>query len=455
MIYAETTAYLDSFINYEKKSRYAYKESFKLERIKLFLSLLGNPQDNFKSIHVAGTKGKGSVCAFAAYILKEAGFKVGLYTSPHLSDCRERIRILSKQSRGKENGVFEGMIPRLALQRLVGRLRADINNFCKESIYGPLSFFEVYTILAFVYFKEQKIDFAVLETGLGGRLDATNVVNAKVSGITAISYDHTHKLGKTLTAIAREKAGIIKSREQIVVSAPQPEEAARVIESKCAQVGARLYRIGQDIRYKQGRSLFGSQEFSLNGKLGNLARLKISLSGKHQVINAVEAVSLVLALKRFNKVNILPAQIVKGLQTTCWPGRCELVSHKPQIMLDSAHNLASAKALKATVDSLFAGKSVILVLGISKDKDIKAVSVELVPMAKKIILTCANNPRSAMPRDIYACLKHLVRPGQVYFTQSVGEAIELAKKQSDKNELILVCGSIFVVGEARALLINN
>ena len=234
MTYPEVIKYLNSFIDYEKILQYSYKQSLKLERVKEFLAMLDNPQDDFKCIHIAGTKGKGSTCAFVAYILREAGFKVGIYTSPHLSDFRERIRVLTKQlliSDSKPKEDFEGMIPREEFIALVERLRPQIDKFNSQSKYGALSFFEIYTALAFMYFKEKNIDFAILETGLGGRLDATNTVDPLITAITPISYEHTRQLGRALTEIASEKAGIIKSKmskakvnKLITVTAPQGEE---------------------------------------------------------------------------------------------------------------------------------------------------------------------------------------------------------------------------------------
>ncbi|MCM8758028.1 MAG: bifunctional folylpolyglutamate synthase/dihydrofolate synthase, partial [Candidatus Omnitrophica bacterium] len=196
MDYKEALNYLDSFINYERENRWSYKESLKLERIKEFLNLLENPQDKIFCLHIAGTKGKGSTAAFTSYILKEAGFKVGLYTSPHLNTFRERIRILDNKKFLDDHSGFEGMISEKEVSDLVSYLKPYIESYNKNSSYGRLSFFEIYTTLAFLYFKEKKVDFLVLETGLGGRLDATNVVRPLVCGITSISYEHTQKLDR-------------------------------------------------------------------------------------------------------------------------------------------------------------------------------------------------------------------------------------------------------------------
>ncbi|MDD5730026.1 MAG: bifunctional folylpolyglutamate synthase/dihydrofolate synthase [Candidatus Omnitrophica bacterium] len=455
MNYKETIRYLGSFVNYERKIRYPYKQSFKLERIKEFLALLGDPQDSFKSIHVAGTKGKGSVCVFAAHILKEAGFKTGLYTSPHLSDCRERIRILSNKpeqgEKGRETGL-EGMISKARLTKLVNGLKPLIEKFCRESKYGPLSFFEVYTVLAFVYFKQEKVDFAVLETGLGGRLDATNVVNPEASAITSISYDHMNKLGDTLTEIAREKSGIIKNRGVVVISAPQDKEAARVIRKKCAAQKALLYEIGKDILLEKVDSKEGYQEFYLRGKLGCLDKLRIRLLGKHQLVNAAAACGLVLALNKSLKAEIRPSAIRKGLADTRWPGRFEIISKSPSIVLDGAHNFASAQVLKETVKDIFKNKEIILVLGISRDKDIKGICRQLLPVTKKLILTRADNLRAAKPDDILAQSGCGFFRRDISLTYNVKEALKLALKDAKGKDLILVCGSIFVVGEARQFL---
>ncbi len=207
MTFPDAIKYLESFINYEKISAWPYQESLKLKRIQGFLKRIGNPHNGLSYIHIAGSKGKGSTCAFIAYILREAGFKVGLYTSPHLSDFRERIRVLLPLASSLNPGSdFEGMIAKKDLVRIIQQLKPEIEEYNRMSKYGGLSFFEVYTVLAFSYFKEKKVDFVVLETGMGGRLDATNVVTPAVCVISPISYEHTQKLGKTLTKIATEKS---------------------------------------------------------------------------------------------------------------------------------------------------------------------------------------------------------------------------------------------------------
>jgi len=447
MTYPETIQYLESFINYEKIPAYPYKESIKLERIKNFLAIINNPQDSFKCLHIAGTKGKGSTCAFLAYMLRQAGYKVGLYTSPHLSDFRERIRILRPQAPDKNPKPvkdFEGMISQAEITGLVERLKPLIQDYNKYSEYGPLSFFEVYTSLTFVYFKEKKVDFAVLETGLGGRLDATNVVNPLVAAMTPISYEHTQKLGQTLREIATEKAGIIKNKESIIISAPQEEEARQVIRTRSLEVKSRLYEVNKDIFYNINKS-----GFNVRGVFDKYPDLNIKLLGKHQLINATVAVGVIETL-RFNGINVGIDAIRDGLYNTIWPGRCEAVSTNPLIVLDGAQNIASMRALKETIkENFFAecGKyeRLILVLGISSDKDIKGICNEIYDLADTIVLTKSDNPRATEPETL---VKYF-NGKEVHITDNVKEAKELALWVSKKEDLILVCGSLFVVGEFR------
>ena len=450
MTYPETVQYLESFVNYEQIPAYPYRESLKLERVKNFLGQIDNPQDSLKCLHIAGTKGKGSTCVFVAYILRQAGYRVGLYTSPHLSDFRERIRALNPTTKIQQPEIdFEGMISQDEITPLIERLKPLIQDYNKYSEYGPLSFFEVYTSLSFLYFKEKKVDFAVLETGLGGRLDATNVVNPLVVAITPISYEHTQKLGSTLREIAAEKAGIIKNKRAVVISAPQEEEARGVIRARCFEAGPKLYEVDKDIFYDIKKS-----GFDVRGIFDKYPDLKIRLPGKHQLINATVAVGVIETL-RLHNINVGIDAIRGGLYNTVWPGRCEVISSDPLTVLDGAQNIASMRALKEAIKENFFAKGgkykrLLLVLGISSDKDVEGICHEIYDLADRIVLTKANNPRATEPE---ALVKHF-NGKEVHITDNVKEAKELAYRLAKKEDLILVCGSLFVVGEFRNVKIR-
>ncbi len=471
MIYPEAIAYLNSFANYEKNTNYSYRQTLKIARIQNFLSVLGNPQKNLRVIHIAGTKGKGSTCAFVAYILREAGYSVGLYTSPHLNDFRERIRILtlkrhpeahslrSVQAPPKDQGVrffapepalsesegelrmtvdFEGRISKQDLSCLVKELKPAINKYNHQSKYGPLSFFEVYTAMAFLYFKQKKTDFVVLETGLGGRLDATNTADSLVCGITPISLEHVQKLGKTLAKISAEKSGIIKKFGAIVISAAQNKNARQVISNRCKKFKADFLQVGRQIKYFKDK--FG---FKIKGLFNTYKNLRIKLIGQHQMANASLAVGIIEALN-FYGFNISAQAIRRGLGSTIWPGRVEVIGKDPLVVLDGAQNLASAQVLKNTIRENFKYQKLILVLGISGDKNLAGICKTLEPLADEIILTAAATHRATDPRKLATYFKR-----KLYLTKSVKEAKLLAKKLAEKKDLILVTGSLFVVGEFR------
>ncbi len=440
MTYPAVIRYLNSFANYEKSTNYSYKETLKLARIQDFLAAIGNPQESLRVIHVAGTKGKGSTCAFSAYILREAGFCVGLYTSPHLNDFRERIRILKPfvSRRKRAAGDFEGMISQAALTSLVKELKPAIEKYNRHSEYGRLSLFEVYTAIALLYFKRKNADFVVLETGMGGRLDATNAVDSLVCALTPVSYEHVQKLGKTLAKIAGEKAGIIKNKGAIVISAAQDKQARKAIHKRCKRFQASLYEVGRQIRYfklKQGFTIKGLRKVYKN--------LRIRLLGEHQVANAALAVGLAEGLSSYG-FNIGGQAIRKGLYDTVWPGRCEVIAKNPLIVLDGAQNLASAAALKSAVKNNFKYRKLILVLGVSDDKDISGICRAFNPLADEIILTRAATSRAAEPKRLSFYFTK-----KLYLTQSVKEAKLLAGRIARREDLILVTGSLFVVGEYR------
>ena len=439
MSYLKALQYLESFINYERYSKYSYKEALSLERVQVFLDSIHNPESFLSSIHIAGTKGKGSTTAFIAYILREAGFKVGLYTSPHLADFRERIRILHPETKSQKPKIdFEGVIPKRKFADLIFRLKPAIDNFNRLSKYGALTFFEVCTVIAFVYFEEENVDFAVLETGLGGKLDATNVANPLVSVITPISYEHMDKLGRTLSKIASEKAGIIKN-DAVVISAPQQKEAMNVIRAKCKGERAKLFVAGRDIKY-------GGVEnnFKVATPWGAYRNLKIKLIGEHQVMNAAVALAAVESLRQHN-IKISIDSLRSGLYNTLWPGRCEVVAKNPRVVLDGAQNAASAGVLKKAIKEKFRYRRLILILGVSNDKDIKGITAELFNLTDVAILTKANSPRATSPN----ILKKYFQGKKINITNSVKEARKLALRLAQKRDLILVTGSLFVVGEFR------
>ena len=414
MDYCKTLDYIDSFIDFEKLPRYAYASSFRLERMHEFLRELGNPHLGLNTIHIAGSKGKGSTCAIIASILKEAGYSVGLYTSPHLLDVRERIRILGEGCRVKGEG-FEGVIDIKEFVALIEKIRPVAEKFRNRDELGSLSFFEILTACAFLYFKERKVDFAVLETGLGGRLDATNVTEPLICGITSISLEHTDKLGASLEEIAREKAGIIKP-QGIVFSAPQDEKIMGVIREACRERNAKLYEAGRDIDKD----------------------LEINLIGRHQVENAALAVSML------NHINIKEEAIRKGLKNVSWPGRLQVVRKEPYVILDGAQNVASIKAVLSSIKEIFRYKRLISVFGISRDKDIKGVSTELDKTSDLVILTKSSNSRAKEP--FY--LKENFSRTKAEIANDVEEALKLSFSAADKEDLILVTGSLYVVGDA-------
>ncbi|HOU35685.1 MAG TPA: folylpolyglutamate synthase/dihydrofolate synthase family protein [Candidatus Omnitrophota bacterium] len=460
MPYQDTLTYLGSFINYERKPRFRYKDSFKLARIESFLSRIGDPHAKTRFIHVAGTKGKGSVCAFCASILRHMGYRVGLYTSPHLSDVRERLRVLEPAGRAVRragNADFEGMISRQELSRLADRLRPEITAYGRQNPYGPLSFFEVYTAFAFQYFKDRAVDFAVLETGLGGRLDATNAVKPHIVGITSISFDHMDKLGETLCEIAHEKAGIIKAGTAtgLVVSAPQEHVVEQVLRSKCEANGCRLVQVGIDIRYQLETVRNETQIFNISGMSGSWEHIRLPLLGEHQLINAAVAVGLVAGAAQDSAPGRMHAAVQRGLHRARWPGRFEIVRRRPCVILDGAHNEASAAALAKTIRDFIPGKKIILVLGISKDKDATNICRHLAPLAQRCIVTRADNPRARSTSDIAERVRQQGSSVEIIEIRSVPSAVVKAFACAGADDTIVIAGSLFIVGEARKLLFSG
>lgn len=449
-LYQKTLDYLYSFVDFSLQRSIRYDpQRFELGRVFEFAEKLGNPQKAYPIIHVAGTKGKGSVSAMCASALQAAGYRVGLYTSPHLDDFAERIRI---------NGQA---IPHADLVSEVEELRDVI-----ESI-PRLSTFEITTLLAYHYFAKMGVNAAVIEVGLGGRLDATNICMPIVSVITSLSYDHVNLLGNTLAEIAFEKAGIIKPGVPVVLS-PQEVEALRVVEQVAQERNSILYEVGKDYLFAPvSRSLDGQtfmvwpavdqpliDAFIESG--GNCdwqpIRLKIPLLGYHQVINAATAY-VALQIARSQGLAVSEDQIQEGFRTVFWPGRFEILRREPPVVIDSAHNRDSARKLRLALDDYFPGRPVILVFGASEDKDIHGMLAELLPRVNHVIVVKSFHPRAADP-DLLADMVH--RFGyKVRIIPDVADAIKWAVSMAGHEAVVLVTGSIFVVAGARIAWYKN
>ena len=432
MDYQQALDYIYSFVDYGLKSRYKYSpETFDLTRIRMVLAWLGDPQRKLPPAHVAGTKGKGSVSAMLASILGEAGYRVGLYTSPHLQDFCERIQLNGQP------------IPQEALAALTAELRPLF-----DSTVG-ITTFEITTVLAHEWFTRQGADFAVFEVGLGGRLDATNVLYPNVCAITSISYDHTQLLGRTLTEIAEEKAGIIKPGVP-VVSAPQPAEAADKITAIARERGTRLCLVGREWLFERESFSLSGQSFAVWRDDEQRRQFEIPLLGAHQVENATVAVAMVEELRE-QRFAIPGEAVYQGLAGVRWPGRFEILRLDDKtVVLDCAHNRDSAARLAATLKENFPGVRPAMIFGASDDKDVSGMLAELLPLASRVTVARANHPRASDTAQLAEAIQSTGVALLVNIAHTVPQALDMARSNSEP--LILVTGSVFLVAEARTEL---
>src|SRR3990170_1923858 len=478
--YKETIQYL---YDIEK-----YGMNLGLKRVEALLKSLDNPQDKFPIIHVAGTNGKGSTSAMIASILVEAGYKAGLYTSPHLMRFNERIRINHREISDKKVAEL--------VERIKERVKGQGSGVRGRKKHAPCpvplapTFFEFTTAMAFLYFAEEKVDIAVMEVGLGGRLDATNVGKPLVSVITNIAKDHQAILGNRIKDIAFEKAGIIK-KGGVLISGETKSAALKVLTAECKKRGAVFYRLNRDFYVDEKKRRIGEAEkqlpdfpiprfpdslmsytspFAFTGRRWFYQDLTINLLGRHQYLNAASALAALEVLEE-RGFYLTEFCIRKGLRNVSWPGRIEIVSKRPLVILDCAHNPAGAKVLKnALLDLRFAiddlrmknknnnskienrKSKVILVLGIMADKDIKGILSRLAPLADMIILTRPKLERAASVDMLYK--KVAPYADRIELLENVHDACSLALSLADAGDMLCITGSVFTVGEARDFFIR-
>jgi len=447
--YQEALDYLYGFVDYSLTRQLRYSpDKFNLDRMRALMSLRGDPQNNYPVVHIAGTKGKGSTAAMIASILREAGYRTGFYTSPHLQDFTERIQVDGSP------------ITHAELVKQVEHIKPYVAQV------KDITTFEITTAIAFQEFNEKNVDIAVVEVGLGGRLDATNIVDPLVSVITSLSFDHMNVLGDSIAQIAAEKGGIIKPGKPVVL-APQWREAREVIEKICEERNAPLTIVGCDYFYgERSHSLTGQtfivwskdeqeliNEFISSGGRDDWEpeHFTIPLLGFHQVENAATAYAAIQIL-RSNGLKIRKTAISNGFSNVDWPGRFEIVNKEPLIIIDSAHNQDSALRLRLAMDDYLNGKPIILLFGSSEDKDVRGMFVHLLPRVKLVIATKSIHPRAMEPNILVELANQFGK--KAIETQSVEDGIKEAVRQAGKDTVILVAGSIFVAAAAREILLT-
>ena len=428
-----------------------------LENIRCLLSFLGDPQDRFPSVLIAGTNGKGSVAAFCESVLRTRGYRTGLYTSPHLVRIRERIRIGGRE-------IVPADLARLTVtvKEAVGRLLAGtVRNSRRLKLERHPTYFEMVTAMAFLYFAEKEVEIAILEVGLGGRLDATNVVDPIVSVITPVGYDHQASLGSDLKAIAREKAGIVKprrptgpqrERQLAVVCSRQEEEVLEVIRKQCRTAGARWLPVFQHLERRRVAHRLEESTLEVHPVLGTRLKLRVPLPGSHQVGNALTAVRT-LEVLHGSGFALQPEAIERGIARTRWPGRLEVLPGRPRVLLDGAHNPAAAESLARHVRTFLPREQVVLIYGSLRDKDIPGVFSLLSPLAREVVLTRPDSDRGEAPRDI-------VRNGwtgghPVRCRDRLEDAWALARSLARAEDTLLVAGSLYLVGDFKRRLAES
>jgi dihydrofolate synthase/folylpolyglutamate synthase len=434
--YDEAIKYLFNRTNYEQEKHLRYNvDTFNLKRMEHLLSLVGNPHTKVDTVHIAGTKGKGSTATMLARMLEANGYKVGLYTSPHVVDLHERIIVNSE------------MISRTAMLGLLNRIYKAVETVSKTS--AP-TFFEIMTAIAFMHFADNKADVAVIETGMGGRLDSTNVIKPKVVGITNLSFDHQKQLGNTIEEIAKEKAGIFKPGVPIVTVQQDPN-AMRVLKAQAAAVKAPFSVTGVDIdfshRFETSPEHGPHNRVCLTTPTSKFEHLRVPLLGIHQAVNCGLALAMLDKLKGCG-FDIDNDKSIAGLAKVKLPGRMEMICEDPRILIDGAHNAASIRALMYAIGQSIPYDSMIVIFGCNEDKDAKGMLQELQFGADKVIFTRSNSAKAMSPDELvemYAAISGKMCQS----APAIGEALRLAKSAVDKEDLICITGSFYLIGQAK------
>jgi dihydrofolate synthase/folylpolyglutamate synthase len=432
--YQSTLDYLYSFVDHSLTRNLRYSpEKFNLERMRAFVNLLGNPHLDYPVVHVAGTKGKGSICSLIASVLLSAKYRVGLYTSPHLQEYTERINV---------NDID---IEKDKFINLVEEIKPII-----KKIDG-LSTFEITTALAFMYFSRSKVDIAVIEVGLGGRLDATNVVRPVVSIISTISKDHVKILGNSLEEIAKEKAGIIKNKVPVVISNQKPR-IRHLFNTYAKENNSPLLDTHFDFRYESTMQSLEGQDFNLQSKEGETINLHLPLLGVHQIQNAITAYSAIQIIKK-SGFAITDQNIYDGFAQVKWPARFEILSKKPLIIIDSAHNTDSIQKLVDTIKLFTPNKKIILIFGTSEDKDVMGMLKILIPNVQSLIITQSIHPRALEAGKILSIAQKQGKDGESI--SSIHPALQKALEIWNEKSVIIATGSIFIAAAVREIWITQ
>lgn len=427
MKYTEALAYIND------KDKFGSRLG--LSSIGKLLELLGNPQDDLKFIHIAGTNGKGSTSSYLSHCIKEAGYNVGLFTSPYLERFNERIQINNKD------------IPDEALGRITSLIKDAADKMVDEGLEHPTTF-EIVTAIAFIYFKEENPDYVVLEVGLGGRYDSTNIISTSLASvITTIDIDHVAELGNTLDKIAYQKAGIIKDNG-LVISYPQKNEAKEVLEDVVRQMNGELYFTSrEDVEIIEETDYGSVFNYSYAGE--TLKDVKISMIGEYQIYNASLAITTLMILRKKGLIGISDEEIGKGLFKTEWKGRLEVLKRKPTFLIDGAHNVQGVNHLKKALE-LFQYDNLILGIGILKDKDIDHMLETLIPISHKVITTEVNMPRKMEANELGNKVRKYNK--EVFVEKDIKSAIEKSFEIAGENDLIIFGGSLYLIGEVRTLV---